>query len=795
MKKILLILILFTSLTAVYAQQAGSMSGVVTATDGSPVAFVSIVLKGTSHGTSTNDKGHFRIGRIKPGTYTVTVAAINIVSQEKEVSIAAGQNTIINFNLDLNTSQLQEVRVNARTNSVKMDNPSQSLRLQEPLLQVPQNVQVISNQSLREQQIISMSDGLIRNVSGAVRLEHWGDLYTNITMRGSQVQAFRNGFNVVSSYWGPLTEDMSFVDHIEFVKGPAGFMLSNGDPSGLYNVVTKKPTGQTKGEVSFTTGSFNLNRATLDLDGKLNKDGRLLYRLNVSAQNKGSFRPNEFNDRYAIAPVISYQVDDKTKVTFEYNYQRAKMSDVGSYYLFSKKGYASLPQNATQLPSGLQPTIINDHSFTINLQHQLSNNWRLTAQAARYIYSQNGTSMWADTVFADGRYVRTAGIWEAESNLSLAQAFINGKVVTGSVVHKILGGIDMADKKYVADYAQTKSLDTKANPFNPNDPAQFSLNNPANGYPTFDRTLNLEARAAAGFGLINSRYTSLYIQDELGFFENKIRLTLAGRYTYVQNSDFGATVSAKHFTPRVGLSVSVDDQTSFYGLYDQAFTPQAGARLINGGTVKPLTGNNLEFGLKRDWADGKWNTTFAVYRILKNNEAAADVSSTPQNPVSFLLGQKRAQGLEFDLRGEILPGLNLTANYALTDSKVTKVGDAPSTIEVGAVVPGYAKHVANAWLTYKLQGGVLRGTGISAGTTYLAGRQTDTWSVGLQRLPDYAKLDGGLFWEGSKMRITANAFNILNKFTYSGSYYAYLQAYYWQADAPRNYRLSIAYRF
>ena len=39
---------------------------------------------------------------------------------------------------------------------------------------------------------------------------------------------------------------MSFVDHIEFVKGPAGFMLANGDPSGLYNLVTKKPTGQTK---------------------------------------------------------------------------------------------------------------------------------------------------------------------------------------------------------------------------------------------------------------------------------------------------------------------------------------------------------------------------------------------------------------------------------------------------------------------------------------------------------------------------------------------------------------------
>jgi iron complex outermembrane receptor protein len=794
MKHFLPFLFVLVAISTAFGQQHGSVSGMVTATDGSPVAYVSVALKGTSYGVSTTDKGSFHIGRINPGRYTIVVSAINVSAQEKQVTVIAGQNITINFALDLNTSQLQEVMVNARSNGVKMDNPSQSLRLQEPLLQIPQNIQVISNESIRQQQIISMSDGIIRNVSGAVRLEHWGDLYTNITMRGSQVQAFRNGFNIVNSFWGPLTEDMSFVDHIEFVKGPAGFMLSSGDPSGLYNVVTKKPTGQTKGEFSYTVGSFNLNRATLDLDGKLSKDGRLLYRLNLSGQNKGSFRANEFNDRYAIAPVVSYQIDDKTKLTAEYIYQRANMSDVGSYYIFSPSGYGSLPRDFSALPAGLPPTKINDHSFTVNLQHQLSDNWKLTAQAAYYNYSQNGTSMWADSVNADGSWYRNVGIWEAKSTMSLGQVFLNGKVTTGNVVHKILAGIDLGNKRYAADYNQTHSLDTGSAPFNPHAPGLPTLNAPSNGYPVYDRTLNLEARAAAGFGLINSNYSSLYAQDELGFLENRVRLTLAGRYTYLNQSDFSQS-SAKRFTPRVGLSVSVDDKTSVYGLYDQAFTPQSAARLINGGEVKPLTGSNLEFGIKKDWADGKWNTTVAVYRILKNNEASADVSSTPANPVSFLLGQKRARGIEFDVRGELLPGLDLTANYALTDSKVTKVGDSPSTVKVGDVVPGYSKHVANAWLTYKIRQGALRGAGISAGGTYLAGRQTDTWSVGLQKLPNYFKLDGGLFWEGTKMRITANAFNILDKYTYSGSYYQPLNAYTYQADAPRNYRLSISYRF
>jgi iron complex outermembrane receptor protein len=247
---------------------------------------------------------------------------------------------------------------------------------------------------LRDQQVISMSDGLIRNVSGVVRSEHWGDLYANISARGSQVQAFRNGFNVVNSYWGPLTEDMSFVENVEFVKGPAGFMLSSGDPSGLYNVVTKKPTGITKGEASITLGSYALFRTTLDLDGKLGSSGKLLYRLNLSAQNKESHRANEYNDRYVIAPVISYQLDEKTKLTLEYNYQRANMSNVGSFYIFSPESFKEFAVDFTTLPAGTPGTEIDDHSVYLNVQHDFNKDWKITAQVAKYIYNQIGTSMW-----------------------------------------------------------------------------------------------------------------------------------------------------------------------------------------------------------------------------------------------------------------------------------------------------------------------------------------------------------------------------------------------------------------
>ncbi|MGC4037743.1 MAG: TonB-dependent receptor [Chitinophagaceae bacterium] len=796
MKRILLFVLCAAAIvTKGFTQQEkGSIAGTITTTDDKPAGMVTVSVKGTKKNTLTADDGSFVFHNIAPGNYELEISLVGYETIISQVNVEVNKTTTIARKLQLSDKQLQEVIVKSGLRNYKAGNASSSLRLQAPLLEIPQNIQVVTNKVLTDQQVISMSDGLIRNVSGAVRLDHWADMYTNIVSRGSQIQAFRNGFNVVSSYWGPLTEDMSFVDHIEFVKGPAGFMLANGDPSGLYNVVTKKPTGQTKGNVEMTMGSYDLYRGTVDLDGKLSADGKLLYRFNLMGQNKNSFRANEFNNRYSIAPVISYQLDEKTKLTLEYTLQHAKMSDVGSYYVYSTKGFGTLPWDFTTLPSGMEPTTMNDHSVFVNLQHQLNSQWKITAQGAYFNYRQIGTSMWPAAVNADGTMQRAVSSWDAKSQMTLMQAFVNGEITTGVIRHRILGGIDVGTKNYLADWGQSHVLDSIGGEFNTLDP---SYGIPSNGYPSFDHSWStLEQRAQAAGGIITQRYTGVYVQDELGFLNNRVRLTLAGRYTYVKQSEWGGDAfTGTRFTPRVGVSVSVDKFTSVYGLYDQAFIPQAGR--VATGTVKPITGSNIEFGIKRDWANGRWNTTVAVYKIIKNHELTTDPNSPPTSGLSVELGQKQSRGVEFDLRGRIFNGLNITANYAYTESVVTKVTEGVTVAKKGDIVPGYAKHTANTWLSYRLQDGVLKGLGISAGFTYLAGRETywDASPDPSQKLPDYFKLDGGLSWEKDKIRIAANVFNIANKFIYSGSYYPYLNAYYWQTEMPRTIRFSIAYSF
>lgn len=235
MQKLLFLLMLFIS-TQVFAQ-TGSIKGSVVTKDGKVAEFVNLILIGTQNGSAVQHDGTYSIINVKPGKYTLKASFVGVDTQSKSVVVEAGKTVTADFVLTESSKELTEVVVTANPSKYVADYPSVSLRLKTPLLEVPQNIQIVTKQILQDQQIFDMLEGVTRNVSGARRMEHW-DNYALIYMRGSQIAAFRNGMNVTMS-WSPQPEDMSMVERIEFVKGPAGFMLANGEPSGFYNVVTK----------------------------------------------------------------------------------------------------------------------------------------------------------------------------------------------------------------------------------------------------------------------------------------------------------------------------------------------------------------------------------------------------------------------------------------------------------------------------------------------------------------------------------------------------------------------------
>lgn len=683
--------------------------------------------------------------------------------------------------------ELQQVVVEAGTR-YKIDLPSPSLRVNTPVIGLPQNIQIVSAQVLRDQQSFDMLESVTRNVSGAVRIASW-DTYANITMRGATATAFRNGMNVKMP-WGPILEDLSMVDRIEFVKGPAGFMLANGEPGGIYNVVTKKPTGITKGEATFTLGSFDLYRTTLDLDGKLSSNGKLLYRFNIMGQLKNSHRDFDFNNRYSIVPVLTYLFNDKTSLTAEYTYQFMKMAMIGSAYVFSPKKYGELPRSFSLLESNLDPTNIKDHSLYITLNHQLEPGWKLTTQLAYLNFSQTGASIWPAYpvgLTQEGDLTRSIANWDAFNEARLGQAFVNGEFSTGSIGHKLLGGLDVAYKNYYADFYQTFNLSGydiygTPVPFNIYAPVHGFV--PASDIPKFDRSLPLRQR---GGGTLGESSSSIYLQDEIHVIKNKLRLTVAGRYTKLKQHSYGTYSDDKMFTPRAGISFSANKQLSFYALYDKAFVAQQGMDSANKPFV-PVTGNNIEAGIKKDWHNGKWSSSLSFYQVTRNNL----VSVVPGPGYKTIqTGQAKTKGVELDIRGELAKGINIIYNYAYARPRVTK--DEDKSLE-GTVPPGIylPQHISNLWLSYRTPSGKLKGLGASLGYQYMAKRE--------ENLPDYFRLDGNISWQFDQYSISLNACNLLDDYLYTGTHFEHNNdvsstEYNYQVEAGFNLRLSFAYKF
>ncbi|MDX2280866.1 MAG: TonB-dependent receptor [Saprospiraceae bacterium] len=762
--------------------QTGSIQGHITTTDGAAAEYVNVILKGTNKGATVDAQGRYLIENIKAGTYTLFTSFVGLETKRQSVAVKADQVVTVDFVLSSGSAELKEVVVSANPSKYVSDYPSVNLRLKSPLLEIPQNIQVITRQTLQDQQIFDMQEGVIRNVSGATRSEHWEN-YARIVMRGSRVAAFRNGMNVTET-WGPLNEDMSMVDRIEFVKGPAGFMLASGEPSGFYNIVTKKPTGVTKAEVGMTIGSFGTYRNTFDFDGKLQKDGKVLYRLNLMGQMKGTHRNFEYNNRLSIAPILKFQINPKTSLTTEYTYQYVNMSPLGSAYAYSAEGIGKLPVGFSTLEANMAPTKINDQSIFVTLSHSINDQWKFTGQLAYLNFKQIGSSLWPSGISAD-TLKRAMTSWDILGQIRVGQFFVNGDFLTGKIKHRLLAGIDMGDKDFYHDWSQGGAFTGST---------AFLVNNPAYGqvagtaYPVFNRTSSIRERGVH----YNNLYTAFYLQDELRLLNEKLRLTLAGRYTTTGDVDpYSGKIDAGKFTPRVGISYSITNNTSVYGVVDQSFIPQAGAS-FEGKKFEPITGTNLELGLKKEWLDGRWTATIAGYQITKNNVLTPD----PNNQwFSIQLGQSRTSGIEFDVRGQILHGLDVTLNYAYTDARVTKDSESK---EINKQLAGTDKHIANAWLNYRIPHGILQGIGLSAGITHASGRTA--WYAEYDKsidpsMPSYTRLDGAVSYQFGKFAIALNVNNLLNANIISGAYYSWSKFYYYQAEAHRNARLSINYKF
>lgn len=778
----------------------GVISGQVITVDNEPAEGVAISLTGpVEKQTLTTETGYYLFKNLPAGTYKVDVTVKGYKPLETTVTLSEnGKKNNISFKLELSDAQLTEIVVTSG-GRYKIDKPSSSLRLASSILETPQNIQVISKRTLADQQVFDIVDGITRNVSGASRMGHWDNQYANIRMRGSKVPAFRNGMNIEAS-WGPTAEDASMIENIEFVKGPAGFMLAAGEPGGFYNVVTKKPTGISHQAFSLSAGSFSTYRATADFDGKLSKDGRLLYRLNLAAQQKDYHTKFNFNNRVVVAPSFKYLIDDKTSVTFEYTYQATKYLANGNY-MFSKKSLndKDVANDFFYGDPSLPPGKMRDHSAYVYLDHQLNDRWKAHAQVAYFNFAMQSGSMWPSYLDSTGKMVRYYNIGDEAGENRFAQFSFSGEEYTGSVRHRILGGGDFGNKKFWGDFRPGKA-NVRANK------DSFNIYNPVYGIPmdsipVFDRSVNIRQRAGSTVYATYTNYASAYVQDELGFLNNNLRISLGLRFTYAETVGKTKTADIKDqvWSPRVGISYSIDKQTSVYAMYDQSFVPVAGVDSFKN-AFKPIKGNDIEAGIKKEWFGGRWVSSVSVYKIKRENSLVT-IPTPASDGVTYSeqLGETESKGFEVDINGEVVKGLNLILNYAYTDSKITKEAreTAPEKTTIGNQTPNTNRHTTNGWLSYRFSKGALNGFGVNGGFQWLAGRFIGTTKT--PNMPEYLRFDAGVSYQKGKFGINMLVNNLLDDRTLltaaslptstaNTSFYSYI------VEPRRNMRMTLTYK-
>ncbi|WP_254786799.1 TonB-dependent siderophore receptor [Methylomonas sp. LWB] len=259
-----------------------------------------------------------------------------------------------------------------------LPNATSGTKTDTPIMETPMNVQVISKQVLKDQQVINLGQAL-KNVSGVTTGSFaYGTGNANvanqqITLRGFASETFfRNGFRLQQ---GSAQREMANVESVEVLKGSAAILYGLVEPGGMVNVVTKQPLATPYYSASQQFGSYDLYRTVLDATGPLTQDDTLLYRTIFSYENSNSFRDLVFNDSVFFAPSLKWNISPKTQAMLELEYQHKKFGADTAAVPAINGQLLNIPnsRNYGEYSPGQTDTIF----VGMNWSHQFNDDWSI----------------------------------------------------------------------------------------------------------------------------------------------------------------------------------------------------------------------------------------------------------------------------------------------------------------------------------------------------------------------------------------------------------------------------------
>ncbi|MDO5056907.1 MAG: TonB-dependent siderophore receptor [Lautropia sp.] len=670
-------------------------------------------------------------------------------------------------------SELDTVRVRASAEEpgYRLPEAGTATRVAVPLRDVPQTVNVLPQQLLRDQGVLSVQDA-VRNVAG-VGLSHGDGQRDQVTIRGFSAMSdqFVDGLRDDALYF----RDLSNIEQLELVKGPAAVLYGRGSSGGLLNRITKKP-GIDLSELVLTLGSRKQRRGEFDL-ARAPGDSDFSYRLTGALEKAESYRNQQFLDRKAVAPTVQWQPSAATRVLWQADYlSDRRLTDFG---------VPALNGRPVAVPAGTYYGAANGRdvdfsqarvaSSTLTVEHTFGSGLMLRNALRYYDYSLDRHNTTPGRVNAAARTATLGrGAIARDEQGVFNQTELKGRAGWAGIEHQWLVGMELGRQRKDQQVHSGGSVGTVDlfNPVGPLLPLAIA------GTPGTDN-----------HGIF--KVASLYVQDMLSLAPQwkalaGVRYDRFRQETHEHQAgkpDLSRTDKA--WSPRVGVVYQPQADVSYYMSMSKSFQPsgEGFALSASNADIAPEETTAYEAGMKWDLSH-RLSATASVFQARRTHIKATDPVTNRVQP----LGTQRTRGAELSLSGRLPGGWESWVSYAYLDARITR---SPAVSE-GVAVQGKRatltpRHAASAWLTRDIG----HGFGVGGGV-YAVGRRYANPSNTVV-LPGYATVDAMAYYRRAAMDVQLRLGNLFDR-----AYYVSAHGFasnYNMPGAPRSVQLTLRYRF
>jgi len=695
-----------------------------------------------------------------------------------------------------------------RVNGYKADS-LQSPKYVMPVRDTPQSVTIITEQVLRDTAATSLEDA-VRQVPGITFLAGEGGqpIADRPVIRGlnSTANVFVDGVRDI----GDQSRDVFDLEAVEVVKGADSVYAGRGSGGGSINLVSKTARAEDFTQASFTVGTANKFRGTVDQNWKIGEDAG--FRLGVLGESSGVPGRNDAveYDKFGISPSLSFGIGAASRITLDYYHLRDKgMPDYSIPYDLATglpatetldvdrdNFYGLIDRDFRDAKTDIG-TVIVEHEFNDSLR--LRNVSRIGQSSNDYVVTNPDDSRGN---VANGLVYRSVKQRSSETDTYANQIDLSGEFSTGQFIHNFDIGLELSREKRRADgYSVTSAA------------AAFGSNcssdevDPATGL-TFGQLLQNNGDCTSLYDpepyddwdgsvsrvddpiIYQTDVAALYGFDTVEL--NEHWLVSAGlRLDHYKSEAEQASVddarihSSDSFANyQLGLVYKPRENGSIYLSHGTSTTPaplaggdsDAPAGASNGRrgfspdntNLEPEETTSYEIGTKWELFDSRLLLTAAVFQLNRDN-AYIQVGADDQD--FAYAGETRVRGVELSVSGRLTDRWQVIGGYSYLDSELIEGGF--ESLAEGRQLPNVPEHSATLFTHYAITPTLTLGGGAS----YVDEVFGSVTSTPPKRVPDYVRFDADAAWQVSdSTRLRLNVLNLTDETYYTRAYSSHYAA-------------------